>query len=238
MKILLSTFITICFIGQMYAQHTERFYTGTNGKKIKEKGQSISLETCDDDSYLSLDINESSREVESESKKYKGSCSTTGNDVQLSDKGVLKTRLAQFADTLVLSKYEDNGRLMYQKSIVKSDISRFQQKVIPYEKGGFVASYITYPKDNGLPASVGYIIFDANGVEKTRKTVDEPIDAAPFSQLIDGPNETDFYVLQGTNATCGQYKLHKIVGTNKVWTANLKYDFNCDNLQFCHQQQW
>ncbi len=222
-------FVSFCFITQIDAQPNENFYKGNKGRKIKQQGQKIDLETCESDSYVTLHIN-SSREVESESKKYKGSCSS-GNDVQLSDNGVLKTRLSQFADTLVFTKYQDNGRLSFQKTLVKPDISRFQQKIIPYEKGGFIASYVSYPKEGSTLSSVGYIVFDSSGTEITRKTVDELVDASPFAILINGAIDTDFYILQGTNTACGKYKLHKISRTIKVWTTALNYDLSCDNFQ-------
>ena len=227
---LIFTLFTFCFITQIYAQPNERFYAGTNGKKIKQQGQNISLETCDDDSYLTLNIN-AAQDVESQSKKFKGSCSITGNDVQLSDKSVLKTRLSQFSDTLIVTRYHDNGRLAYQKSILRSNISRFQQKIIAYDKGGFIASFITYPTDNNPLSAVGYIVYDSSGVEIARKTVDELADPSPFAILLDGVGATDFYILQGTHAACGKYKLHKMTFNTKFWTTALNYDLSCDNLQ-------
>jgi hypothetical protein len=222
-------FLAFCFISNINAQYNERFYKGTNGKKMKQKGQNIDLETCDNDSYTTLSIN-SSREVVSETKKFKGSCPSP-NDIQLSDKGFLKLRVSPFSDTLHVTKYQDNGRLVYQKSITKPDISHFQSKVIPYDKGGFVVSYITYPKEGNTLSSVGYAIFDANGTEIARKTVDELADASPFSILLEGSDELEFYVLQGTNMTCGRFKLHKVLATTKMWTSALTYDVSCDNMQ-------
>ena len=222
--------IAFCIINNINAQSNERFYKGSSGKKMTLKGQGIDLETCDGDSYTTLNIN-NSREVVSETKKFKDSCPSP-NDVQLTDKGVLKISVSTFFDTLFVTKYQDNGRLVYQKAIAKPDISRFHSKVIPYEKGGFVAAYLSYPSNTSTTLSaVGYIIFDTNGKELAHKSVDDLVDAAPFATLLEGATETEFYMLQGTNTTCGKFKIHKINATTKQWTTALAYDTHCDNMQ-------
>jgi hypothetical protein len=221
--------IAFCVISNINAQSNERFYKGTNGKKMIIKGQNIDLETCDGDSYTTLSLN-NLREVETENKKFQGSCPAP-NDVQLSDKSVLKVRVSTFFDTLYVSKYQDNGRLVYQKAIAKPDSVRFQSKVLAYEKGGFVAAYILNGNGSNALSKVGYIVFDANGVETARKSVDELVDAAPFTTLLEGATDKEFYMLQGTNTTCGKFKVHKIDATIKQWTTALTYDVNCDNMQ-------
>jgi hypothetical protein len=229
MKII-ATLLAFCFVLPLHAQQpNERFYKGESGKKLKQQGQNVDIETCSENSQTTLNI-DSMRDVRSESKKYIGSC-PDGRDVQLSDNGVLKFRVSQFGDSLIASKYKDNGRISYQKSTVKRTISRFQPKLIPYEKGGYIATYITYPPAGKTHTVVGYIVYDANGTEIAQRTVDSLIDPSPFSQLLEGANPTEYYILQGTHKECGRYKLHKIVKTNKIWTAPLDYYVGCHQMQ-------
>ena len=228
MKIII-TFLAFCCLLQIQAQPNERFYKGESGKRIREQGQNVGIETCDGNSQTTLSIN-SSRDVESESKKFIGSCSDS-RDIQLSDDGVLKFRLSQYGDTLIASKYKENGRMSFQKITVKKTISRFQQKLIPYEKGGYIATYITYPPAGKTHTVVGYIIYDTNGNEIAQRTLDSLVDASPTAQLLDGATETEFYILQGTDTQCGKYKLHKMSKTTKVWTATLNYDAGCHFMQ-------
>ncbi len=228
MKIIL-TFLAFCCLLQIQAQPNERFYKGESGKRIREQGQNVGIETCDGNSQTTLSIN-ASRDVESESKKYIGSC-PDGRDVQLSDRGVLKFRVSQYGDTLIASKYQENGRMSFQKITVKKTISRFQQKLIHYEKGGYIATYITYPPAGKTHSVIGYIIYDANGNEIAQRTLDSLVDASPTALLLDGATETDFYILQGTDTQCGKYKLHKMSRTTKVWTTTLNYDAGCHFMQ-------
>jgi hypothetical protein len=229
MKII-ATLLAFCFVFQVQAQQpNERFYKGESGKKLRQQGQNIDLETCAENSQTTLNIN-ASRDVESESKKYIGSC-PDGRDVQLSDKGVLKFRVSQYGDSLIASKYKDNGRISFQKSTVKRTISRFQPKLIPYQDGGYIATYITYPPAGKTHAVVGYIVYDANGTEIAQRTVDSLVDPSPFAQLLEAANPTDFYILQGTDTQCGIYKLHKISRTTKVWTTPIDYYIGCHHMQ-------
>jgi ribosomal protein L21E len=219
-----------CFVLPIQAQQpTERFYKGESGKKIRQQGQNIDIETCSDNSQTTLNIN-SSRDVESESKKFIGSC-PDGRDVQLEDKGVLKFRVSQYGDSLIASKYKENGRASFQKTTTKRTISRFQPKLIPYEKGGYIATYITYPPAGKTHTVVGYIVYDENGTEIAQRTVDSLIDPSPFAQLLEGANPTEYYILQGTHKECGRYKLHKIVRTNKIWTTPIDYYVGCHQMQ-------
>ncbi len=229
MKII-ATLLAFCTLLQVQAQQpNERFYKGESGKKIKLQGQNVGIETCADNSQTTLNINPS-REVESESKKYIGSCSD-GRDVQLSDKGVLKFRTTQYGDTLIVSKYKENGRLSFQKTTTKRTISRFQQKIMPYQNGGYIAAYITYPPVGKTFSTIGYLIYDEKGNEIAQKTVDSLVDASPSALLLEGANATDFYILQGTDTQCGKYKLHKLSRTTKVWTTALNYDLGCHMMQ-------
>jgi ribosomal protein L21E len=228
MKIII-TFLAFCCLLQIQAQSNERFYKGESGKRIREQGQNVGIETCDGNSQTTLSIN-SSRDVESESKKFIGSCSDS-RDIQLSDNGVLKFRISQYGDTLIASKYKENGRMSFQKITVKKTISRFQQKLIPYEKGGYIATYITYPPAGKTHAVVGYIIYDTNGNEIAQRTLDSLVDASPTALLLDGATETEFYILQSTDTQGGKYKLHKMSRTTKVWTTTLNYDAGCHFMQ-------
>lgn len=220
--------LAFCFVAQAQAQTDERFYQGNGGQRLRQQGQNIALETCDGSSHATLNIN-SARDVESESKKFVGSCSD-GRAVNLSDRGVLMFKLAKYGDTLTVSKYSENGRMLFQKSTVKASISRFQQKIIPFRNGGYIAAYITYPPRGKTHSVVGYIVYDVRGNEIAQKTVDSLVDASPSALLLDGATESDFYILQGTHTQCGKYKLHKISITTKVWTTELKYDLSCDNM--------
>jgi ribosomal protein L21E len=219
-------FIAFCCVVQMQAQTNEHFYKGNKGKKVRQQGQNINIETCDGGSTTTLNI-DSTQEVVSESKQFNGSCSDE-SDVQLTDKAVLKFKISKFGDTLFMTKFKDNGRLTLQKSTAKSNISRFQQKMIRYDDGGYVASYITYPPAGRTQAVVGYVMYDKKGNEIAQKTVDSLVDASPFAQLLDGATDTDFYVLQGTHTQCGKFKLHKISNGTKVWTTTLSYDLGCN----------
>jgi ribosomal protein L21E len=228
MKII-ATLLTFCAVLQMQAQPNERFYKGESGKKIKIQGLNVGIETCDGNSQTILNIN-AANEVESESKKFIGSCSD-GRDIQLSDKGVLKFRISQFGDTLTASKYRENGRFSFQKTTTKRTISRFQQKMIPYQNGGYIAAFITYPPVGKTHSVVGFIIYDEKGNEIAQKTVDSLVDAAPNAMLLEGSNATDFYILQGTDTQCGKFKLHKFSRTAKLWTTPLNYDAGCNLMQ-------
>jgi ribosomal protein L21E len=230
MKIIV-TFLAFCSLLHLQAQQpNERFYKGESGKRIRQQGQNIGIETCSDNSQTTLTINNSSREEESESKKFIGSCSDS-RDIQLSDKGVLKFRISQYGDTLIASKYRDNGRMSFQKTTIKQSISRFQQKLIPYQNGGYIATYITYPPAGKTHTVVGYIIYDVNGNEIAQRTIDSLVDASPTVLLLEGANPTEFYILQGSDAQCGKYKLHKLSRTTKFWTTPLNYDFGCHLMQ-------
>ena len=229
MKII-ATLIAFCITVQAQAQQpNERFYKGEGGKRLREQGQNVDIETCTDNSQTTLTI-DSTRAVRTESKKFVGSC-PDGRDVQLSDNGVLKFRVSKYGDSLIASKYRDNGRIAFQKSTVKHSISRFQPQLIPYEKGGYIATYITYPPVGKTHTVVGYIVYDANGTEIAQRTVDSLIDPSPFAQLLEGANPTEYFILQGTHKECGRYKLHKISKTNKVWTTPLDYYVGCHQMQ-------
>jgi hypothetical protein len=221
--------LAFCLVSQVQAQTDERFYPGNGGQRLRQQGQNIALETCDGSSHTTLNIN-SVHDIASESKKFVGSCSSDGRAVNLSDRGVLMFNVAKYGDTLNVSKYSENGRLLFQKSTVKTSISRFQQKIIPYKGNGYIATYITYPPRGKTHAVVGYIIYDVRGNEIAQKTVDSLVDASPNAVLLEGATESDFYILQGTHTQCGKYKLHKISMTTKVWTTELKYDLSCENM--------
>jgi ribosomal protein L21E len=227
MKII-AILLVFCAVLQMQAQPNERFYKGESGKKIKQQGLNVGVETCDGNSQTTLSIN-ASREVESEAKKFIGSC-TDGRGITLSD-GVLKFKISQYGDTLTASKYKDNGRLSFQKATAKRSISRFQQKLMPYQNGGYIATYVTYPTTGKTHSLVGYIIYDEKGNEIAQRTVDSLVDASPSALLLEGGNATDFYILQGTDTQCGKYKLHKFSRTTKVWTTTLNYDLGCNLMQ-------
>jgi ribosomal protein L21E len=227
MKII-ATILAFCCLLQIQAQPDERFYKGESGKRIKQQGQNVGIETCDGNSQTILTIN-GSREVESESKKFFGSC-TDGRDIQLSE-GVLKFRISQYGDTLTALKYRNNGRLLFQKATAKRSISRFQQKLIPYQNGGYIAAFVTYPTVGKTHSLVGYIIYDANGNEIAQRTVDSLVDASPSALLLEGATDTEFYILQGTDTQAGKYKLHKLSRTTKVWTTALNYDQGCHFMQ-------
>jgi ribosomal protein L21E len=223
------TLLAFCFTLPTQAQNNEHFYKGESGKKITQQGQNVSIETCTDNSQTTLTVN-ALREVESESKKFIGSCSD-GRDVPLTDKGILRFRVSKYGDTLVTAKYKENGRMSFQKSSAKRTIARFQQKLIPYEKGGYIAAYITYPTVGKIHSVVGYIIYDVNGNEIAQQTVDSLVDASPTALLLEGESPTDFYILQGTDIQCGKYKLHKLAKTTKNWTTTLNYETGCNLMQ-------
>jgi hypothetical protein len=223
------TIIALFNLITLSAQYTENFYKGEKGKKVKLTGTQIDIITCASDSFATLTLS-NDRQVQTENRRFQGSCPEP-NDVVLNDEGVLKVRFAQFQDTLFVDQFGGNGRRGYQKTIAKANVSRFQKNMIPYGRSGFAVATISYPTNaNGL-AKVGFLIFDRNGIETAQITVDSLVDLSPNALLLEGSTDTEFYILQSTNTECGKFKLHKIVGTNKVWTKNLNYGQSCDNMQ-------
>jgi hypothetical protein len=211
------------------AQNFERFYQGSFGLVLSKESNNIRLQTCTDSTKKDLTLN-ANGDVLNTVAYFRKSCTSSfgkingvNSIIQLSDSSFLETRQGDFFSVpLSVTLYKKDGTVKLRKEIANN--GKFTG-VAPFGNGGFIMTFNIpgTPPSNGIPSidssSVGYIIFNSSGDERFRKVVNRWIDPSPFSRVIVSDNQSDIYILQGTDGVCGSFRLHKIVNNNIAWTT-------------------